>query len=124
MDENQEEIPLTEWRERFRERYAQMQADGITQGKLGNMLGVTQSTIGHWLSGRRAPDTLSMFSKLAAAVGMPAIQLLFGIEPAQVVTKEGAEVARAWETLPEGERVALKTAILMLQEQLSKQDNL
>lgn len=68
------------WRTRFRDRFRELKAsDGLTQARLAEALGVTQGTIAHWLSGKRTPEDLAAFEKLAAALGWHPGYLLYGL---------------------------------------------
>lgn len=75
-------VPLMDdsWRERFNRRYAELhREEGLTQEALAVAVGVTQSTIAHWKNGRRTPDSLSQFEKLAHALGWHPAYLLYGV---------------------------------------------
>lgn len=69
------------WRDRFRNRFYELKRDqGLTQARLGEMLGVSQGTIGHWLNGRRSPETLDMYEKLSIAMGIHPAWLLYELD--------------------------------------------
>lgn len=51
---------------------------GLTQEKLGELMGVSQGTIGHWLNGRRKPRNPQEFEKLANLIGVDASYLMYG----------------------------------------------
>ena len=113
-------LPMTNWRDRFKTRFTEMKrTKGVTQESLAEQMGLTQGTVGHWLNGRRSPDTLSDYEKLAVALEMHPAELLYGINPEQTIGKEGAEFARAWEGLPSKERSSVKTLVLAFKKQKS-----
>ena len=70
------------WRRRFRQRFADLKRrEGLTHAKLGERIGVTQGTIGHWLSGRRSPQTLDQFLRLEKALGLAEGELMHESPP-------------------------------------------
>lgn len=92
----------------------------MTQESLAVQMGLTQGTIGHWLNGRRSPDTLADYEKLAVALEMHPAELLYGINPEQAIGKESAEFAKAWEGLPTKERASLKTLVFAFKKPKAK----
>lgn len=100
------------WRDRFKHRFDHLKrTQRLTQEKLGEMLGVTQGTVGHWIHRRRTPDTLEMYEKLAAALQVHPAWLLYGVGEEDKLSKEAAEFGRAWEALPDGEKIAMKEVV-------------
>jgi len=72
---------MTEWHDRFKHRLAELKrTEHLTQEKLAERLGVTQSAIGHWLSGRREPRSFVDYRNLARALKVDFNWLLFGDE--------------------------------------------
>lgn len=79
---HQDERHRDPWRVRFRQRFAELKrARGLTQRKLGDQLQVGQSTIAHWLNGRRSPDSIEQFLQLEAALGLAPGDLLRDAPP-------------------------------------------
>lgn len=112
------------WRKRFTEKFQQLkQTEGITQETLAERVGVTQGTIGHWLNGRRSPDSLGDYEKLAAALGMHPAELLYGVTSESQISQEGVEFAKAWEDLPVKERSSLKTLVFAFKKPSTKGGN-
>ena len=75
---------MEEWRSRFRQRFSELKTkQGLTQEKLGDCMGVTQGTIGHWLRGRRTPETLEQFRSLARCLDTSYSWLLTGAEESE-----------------------------------------
>lgn len=113
------------WRKRFNERFSYLKrTDGITQEWLAEKVGVTQGTIGHWLNGRRSPDTLEDYEKLASAIGMHPAELLYGVQPDASVSKDGMEFAKAWEELPSKQKASVKTLVLAFKKPSTKGGNI
>jgi transcriptional regulator with XRE-family HTH domain len=97
------------WRTRLRRRFEELKArDGLTQEGLAERVGVTQGTVGHWLSGRRTPDTLATFEALANALSVHPAWLIYGID----VDDSATEAARKLNSLPQARRDAIITLIL------------
>lgn len=112
------------WRKRFTERfYLLKKTEGLTQEALAEKVGVTQGTIGHWLNGRRSPDSLEDYEKLASALGVHPAELLYGVPPGSQISKESAEFALAWEDLPPKERASLKTLVFAFKKPSTKGGN-
>lgn len=53
---------MNDWKVRAKSRMREL---NLTQEKVAERFGVTQGTVGHWLSGRREPETLAKFEELA-----------------------------------------------------------
>ena len=117
-DDEVDDTGISGWRERFAQRFAAL---GLTQEQLSEKLGVSPGTIGHWLSGRRTPANLKTYQRLAEAMGISTEWLLFGIAPEQVVGREAAELAAAWEQLPHYAKASLKLAVQLLLEHYLKE---
>lgn len=72
------------WRERLSSRLRYLKdRDGLTQQGLADRLGVAQSTVAGWLHGRREPETLQQFERLAEAVECHPAWLLYGMEESE-----------------------------------------
>ena len=68
-------VPMDEqWRNTLR---AAMREKRISQEQLAEKLGVTQGAVSKWLLGKAAPED-SRWPDIADAVGLSAVQLLFG----------------------------------------------
>lgn len=113
-------LPMS-WRKRLNERFSYLKrTEGITQEWLAEKVGVTQGTIGHWLNGRRSPDTLEDYEKLASAIGMHPAELLYGVQSGPSVSKDGIEFAKAWEELPAKQKASVKTLVLAFKKPTTK----
>lgn len=111
-------ISLMDWRDRFKERFAYLKAtEELTQEKLAERLDVTQGTVGHWLKGRRSPETLDMYEKLADAIGLHPAWLLYGVGPEEKLSKETIETAKAIERMPSPQRAMIQAAVHAADEQ-------
>lgn len=109
------------WRKRLVERFSHLKrTEGITQEWLAERVGVTQGTIGHWLNGRRSPDSLEDYEKLASAIGMHPAELLYGVQASSQMSKDGMEFARAWEELPSKQKASVKTLVLAFKKPPTK----
>lgn len=98
------------WRDRFRRRFQELQdQEGLTQEALGERMGVTQGTIGHWLNGRRTPKTLETYEALAKALGVHPAWLLYGFDPSDL---EVTQAAQRLKDMNNDRRDALLTLIL------------
>ncbi len=53
---------------------------GVGRPEFAQVIGVTQSAVGHWLSARRSPD-IDMLAKIAQFLGVRAAWLAFGDGP-------------------------------------------
>lgn len=94
---------------RMRRRFDELkETEGLTQAKLGEMLDVSQGAIGHWLSGRRSPDTLEAYERLAKALRVDPAWLLYGVDR----DKEVFEAAQRLNNLSEERRKAIIALIL------------
>ena len=106
------------WRTRFRQRYDELKAtEGLTQEKLAEQLDVTQGTIAHWMRGRRSPEDLAAFERLAQALKVHPAWLLYGVNKegsGDGISREAMDFGRAWERLPARERAAIRAAIEVL----------
>lgn len=70
---------MEKWTKRFRDRFRLLKDEqGLTQERLGELMGVSQGTIGHWLNGRRKPRTIAEFEKLAGLLNVDVSYLLHG----------------------------------------------
>lgn len=97
------------WRLRMRRRFDELKdAERLTQAKLGEMLDVSQGAIGHWLAGRRSPDTLEAYERLAKALRVDPAWLLYGVDR----DKEVFEAAQRLNNLSEERRKAIIALIL------------
>lgn len=97
------------WRLRMRRRFDELSdKEGLTQEKLGEMLGVTQGTVGHWLSGRRSPRTLEAYEGLAKALRVDPAWLLYGVDR----DREVFEAAQRLNNLSDERRKAIIALIL------------
>lgn len=106
-----------DWRDRFKERFRDLKrGQGLTQEMLAEKVGVTQGTIGHWINDRRSPEKLEDYEKLAKALGMHPAELLYGVETASQISRDGMEFAKAWEELPHSQRTSLKTLVYTFQK--------
>jgi len=91
-----------DWRSRFIKRLEQLKrSEKLTQERLGEILGVTQGTIGHWKTGKRSPDNLDQYEKLAKALKLHPAELLYGIKPLDC---DGKYVIEAWDRLSSSNR--------------------
>lgn len=72
---------------------------GLNQNQLAEKLGLSQSTITHWETGRREPEDMH-----------PA-ELIYGIE---VLTPAATDVGRNWTRLNDGAREAMAATIRSL----------
>ena len=71
-----------EWRDRAKAQFKKLKKERkITQEYISEKVGVTQGTIAHWFSGRRSPETLEQYEKLAVALELHPAELLFGVSP-------------------------------------------
>ena len=87
------------WRERMR---AKRKAADLTQDQLGEILDREQGTISDWETGRREPETLQMFEKLADAIHCHPAWLLYAID---------TDVITEYSGLEEHEQRAIRAAI-------------
>lgn len=72
--------PMKDWVRRLRRRYNELKlSEGLTQESLAERLQLSQGAISHWLNGRREPDTLQEYEKLAGALRVDPAWLLYGI---------------------------------------------
>lgn len=113
------------WRARFRNRFEQLKREsGLTQDQLATAVGVSQGTIAHWLNGRRTPDTLEQYEKLAAALGWHPAHLLYGITAATIIKEtlspESARLLELFNPAPP----MIKALILSNLEAISAQGDL
>lgn len=74
---------VTEFTSRFAGAF---ERSNLTQQELALRLGVTQSTVSHWLTGRRTP-TFSRIERIAAELGVDAAELAFGPRPRRAPVK-------------------------------------
>lgn len=81
---------MTDWRTRARARMKQIP---LTQEAIGEQLGITQGAVGHWLSGRREPETLAQFEALAKLLQFRSLDILLygenGVSEAPATYKNG-----------------------------------
>lgn len=80
------------WRERLAERMATL---GLSQTRVAEEMNLNQSTINHWLSGRREPS-LCTLEQLSAVLKMTPAELITGVsrEKAQIVESMTVEELR------------------------------
>jgi transcriptional regulator with XRE-family HTH domain len=64
------------WRERMKQRRKELQ---LSREALAERLGLTPSTVGHWETGTREPETLERFEALAQALELHPMELIYGI---------------------------------------------
>ena len=86
-------VDMKDWAKRFRHH---MGIHGQSQESLGEVLGVTQGAIGHWLRGRNQIN-LSDFWRLCEAAGAEPKLILFGSNNPALVS----EVRQVLEAHPE-----------------------
>lgn len=100
------------WRERFRARYDELKrTEGLTQPKLAETLGVEQSTVSHWYTGKRSPENDEQFDALAAALRMHPAELRYGVTP---MTEEVRLREEAWRRLSPANQKAMREVIRAL----------
>lgn len=85
-----------EWSERLKQRRLEL---GWTQQKAADAIGVTQAAYAHWESGRRTPDKLRMFDRIARGLECSAAWLLFGVHTPS--DPRAAHIVHAMESLPD-----------------------
>lgn len=56
------------------------EVSGLTQQGLADRLGVSQSIVSHWLTGRRRP-TFGRIERIASELSVDAAYLAFGVQP-------------------------------------------
>jgi transcriptional regulator with XRE-family HTH domain len=93
------------WQDRMRARRKQV---GLTQAGLAERLALSQSTITHWETGKREPDTLQQFEELAKALEMHPAELIYGIE---VLSPDATRVGRSWSHLDSSARLAIAKTV-------------
>lgn len=72
---------MTNWVDRLKTRQRELRkTKGLTQEVIAERLGLSQGAVGHWFTGRREPDSLEMFCKLADLLEMHPAELMFGTE--------------------------------------------
>lgn len=96
------------WRTRMRRRRKLL---GITQEQLGETLGVGQSVITMWETGRRYPEGEDTFERIADALRCSAAWLRYGVgDP----TPAEAEIATRLASLSEADRAAVLALVTSL----------
>lgn len=96
------------WRTRMRRRRKLL---GVTQEQLGETLGVGQSVITMWETGRRYPEGEDTFERLAEALRCNAAWLRYGVgDP----TPADAEIAARLAALSDADRAAVLALVTSL----------
>lgn len=93
------------WEQRLKRRRQEL---GLRQAQLAEALDVSQSTITHWENGRREPENLQQWERLAAALKLHPAELIYGIE---ILPESALRVGREWYDLPNGVKEAIATTI-------------
>lgn len=103
------------WRIKLR---AALKAKGYTLDSIGQETGVTESAVGHWLSGRREPS-ITALKKMAEMAGMNLTELFGDGGRFLVVNDDEIEIIEALRKIPKGQR---QLAVRLL-EQLNISDD-
>lgn len=93
------------WRTRLRER---RKLKGITQEQLGELLGVGQSVVTMWETGRRYPEGEDTFERMASVLGCNPAWLRYG---AGAEDRAAADVAEKIAMLGDAERQTILALI-------------
>lgn len=110
---------MTNWADRTKQV---MRKQGITQDKLSEMIGYSQSALSHWFSGRRTIDLITL-EKIAVALGTSVASLVGDSESAvnepspSYLTDEQLQIIDDYESLsPANKRIVDATIAAMLAE--------
>jgi transcriptional regulator with XRE-family HTH domain len=85
-----------EWHQRVKRRRQEL---GLNQQQLADRIGVEQSAVSHWETGKRVPVHLSQFDRIAKALECSTAWLLFGVTTPK--DQRVAHVLEVMEKLPD-----------------------
>lgn len=83
----------------------------MNQTRLGELVGVEQSTIAGWETGKRYPESHDAFERLAVALGCDVAWLRYGVE----LTPESLGLLVRIQQLPPADRALVESLIDSLQ---------
>ena len=106
-------MEINGWRNRFKLRFKHLKTTtGLTQEELAEKVGVSQGTIAHWVNGRRSPDDLQTYEKLAKALKMHPAELLYAIDPDAVKSwDQNARLLKKLKQLTDDKRQIVEATI-------------
>ena len=93
---------------------AHMKRRKITQQMLAARLGMTYQGVNHWFNGRRSPDTLDQFQRIAQAAECSPAWMLYGIGPEEPITQEDLMLVQLIKQLPPAAKSAAEALLRSL----------